>query len=354
VRNTKNVELALQGGGSHGAYTWGVLDQILQDKSIKVAAVSGTSAGAINAVVLADGLNRNGRDGAREALDKFWHAVGRTARYSPVKPGPMDRLFNRWSLDSSPSYVALNALARLASPYELNPFDMNPLRDVLEEQVDFDQVNDCAAIKIFVTATNVRTGLPRVFRQGEITLDTVMASACLPDMFKAVEIDGEAYWDGGFTGNPALFPLVDENDCRDLVIVQINPIRREEVPTTAAAIRDRMNEITFNSSLIKELRSIALLHRMIENEGLEAERYRDMRLHRIGGAGLEHLSASSKMNSELDFLLHLRDLGRKSAQDWIAANFATLGERSTFDPETLFEESLRLPTSPDCTTKGDT
>ncbi|MAL80443.1 MAG: patatin [Sneathiella sp.] len=349
---TKKIELALQGGGSHGAYTWGVLDRILQDDRIEIAAISGTSAGAMNAVALADGLTRGGRGGAREALDGFWRAISDAARFSPIKPGLIDRIFGRGSLDASPGYIGMNALARLASPYQLNPFDLNPLRDVLEKQVDFDRVNECATTSLFVTATNVRTGLPRVFRQGEITLDVVMASACLPDMFKAVEIGNEAYWDGGYTGNPALSPLVDESDCRDMVIVQINPIRRDNVPTTAIEIRDRMNEITFNSSLIKELRSIALLQRIINTEGLEAERYRDMHLHRIGGEGLEHLSSSSKMNSRLDFLLQLRDLGRNSAETWIKTNFAALGERSTFDPETLFEGSLRLPEASECKDKG--
>jgi len=171
----------------------------------------------------------------------------------------------------------------------------------------------------------------------------VMASACLPSMFKAVEIDGEAYWDGGFMGNPALFPLVDESDCRDLVIVQINPIRRDKLPTTAAEIRNRMNEITFNSSLIKELRAITLLHRMIDAEGLEAERYRDMRLHRIGGEGLEDLSVSSKLNAEWAFLVHLRDIGRGAAERWLAAHYDALCERSTFDPSTLFEAAIRDP-----------
>ena len=349
---TKKIELALQGGGSHGAYTWGVLDQLLQDDRIEIAAISGTSAGAMNAVAMADGLTRDGREGARETLDRFWRAVSRAGRFSPIKPGFMDRLLGNWRLDTSPGYIGMNMLSRLASPYQLNPFDLNPLRDVLEKQVDFDRVNACAVTNLFVTATNVRTGLPRVFRQHEITPDVVMASACLPDMFKAVEIDGEAYWDGGFTGNPALFPLVNESDCRDMVIVQINPIRRDQVPTTPAEIRDRMNEITFNSSLIKELRSIALLHRIIDKEDHEDERYRDMRLHLIGGEGLEHLSASTKMNAELDFLLHLRDLGRGSAKAWIEANFAALGERSTFDPETLFEESIHIPKAPKGKTKG--
>lgn len=344
MTNRKQIEMALQGGGSHGAYTWGVLDGILQDPRIDITAISGTSAGAMNAVALADGLVRGGREGAREALEKFWRAVSDKARFSPVTRGPLDQLLSRWNLDASPGYIGMNMLARMASPYDLNPLDLNPLRDLLAAQVDFVRVNACDAIKLFVTATNVRTGLPRIFRQGEITLDTIMASACLPDVFKAVEIDGEAYWDGGFVGNPALFPLVDETECRDMVIVQINPIQRDEVPTTAAAIRNRMNEITFNSSLVKELRSIALLHRLIEAEGIETERYRDMRLHRIGGEGLEHLSTSSQVNSEWSFLIHLRDLGCKAAKRWIDTNFESIGERSTFDPETMFHDSPTNPT----------
>ncbi|MFN6998880.1 MAG: patatin-like phospholipase family protein [Elioraea tepidiphila] len=342
----KRIELALQGGGAHGAFTWGVLDRILEDERIGIAALSGTSAGAMNAVAVADGLTRGGREGAREALARFWRAVSDAARFSPVRRGPLDILFGRWSLDTSPGYVALDLLSRLASPYDLNPWDVNPLRDVVAAQIDFERVNACDATKVFVTATNVRTGLPKVFRQGRqggITLDAVMASACLPKLFKAVEIDGEAYWDGGFMGNPALFPLVDESDCRDLVIVQINPIRRDRLPVSAADILNRVNEITFNASLIKELRAITLLRRLIEAEGLERERYRDMRLHRIGGEGLEHLSVSSKFNAEWAFLTHLRDLGRDAAERWLAENFDALCVRSTFDPDSLFAEAVRDP-----------
>jgi NTE family protein len=342
----KQIELALQGGGAHGAFTWGVLDRVLEDGRIEISALSGTSAGAMNAVAVADGLTRGGRDGARESLARFWRAVSDAARFSPVRRGPLDVLLGRWSLDSSPGYVAMDLLSRLASPYDLNLFDVNPLRDVVAAEIDFDRVNGCDAAKVFVAATNVRTGLPRVFRQGEITIDAVMASACLPSMFKAVEIEGEAYWDGGFMGNPVLFPLVDESDCRDLVIVQINPIRRDTLPTSAADILNRMNEITFNSSLIKELRTITLLRQVIEAEGLERERYRDMRLHRIGGEGLEHLSVSSKMNAEWAFLTHLRDLGRDVADRWLAENFDALCVRSTFDPASLFAAAVRDPEAP--------
>lgn len=346
MNGDKQIELALQGGGSHGAYTWGVLDRILEDDGIGIAAISGTSAGAMNAVVLADGLVRGGRAGARAALTAFWRAVSGSARFSPIRRSPIDRLMGRWSLDTSPGYIAMGMLSRVASPYDLNLFDVNPLRDLLVAAVDFDNVNTCDAVKLFITATNVRTGLPRTFRQGEITADAVMASACLPSVYKAVEIDGEPYWDGGYVGNPALYPLVDESDCRDLVIVQINPIRSNSLPTSAAEISNRLNEITFNSALIKELRAITLLRRLIEAEGLEAERYRDMRLHRIGGEGLEHLSASSKLNAEWAFLEHLRDLGRAAAETWLKQHRDAIGQRSTFDPEALFQSSIRDPAEP--------
>jgi len=339
----KRIELALQGGGAHGAYTWGVLDRILEDDGLLIDSISGTSAGAMNAVVLADGLVRGGRPGAREALERFWRAVSDAARFSPIQRSPIDRLMGRWSLDTSPGYIAMDLLSRLASPYELNLLDLNPLRDVVQATVDFDRVNACDAVKLFVTATNVRTGLPRTFRRGELTVDAVMASACLPTLYKAVEIDGEPYWDGGYMGNPALYPLVDESDCRDLMIVQINPIRSDELPTTAAEIQNRLNEITFNAALIKELRAITLLRRLIKAEGLENERYRDMRLHRIGGQGLEHLSASSKLNAEWDFLTHLRDHGRGVGTIDTSFHRDDIGQRSTFDPETLFQGTLREP-----------
>jgi NTE family protein len=342
----KRIEFALQGGGAHGAFTWGVLDRALEDARVEVAALSGTSAGAMNAVALADGLTRGGRDGAREALARFWRAVSDSARFSPVRRGPLDVLFGRWSLDASPGFVALDLLSRLASPYDLNPWDVNPLRDVVAATIDFDRVNGCDATKVFVTATNVRTGLPRVFRQGEITLDSVMASACLPNLYKAVEIEGEAYWDGGFVGNPSLQPLVDESDCRDLVIVQINPIRREALPTSAAEILNRMNEITFNASLMKELRAISLLRHLVEARGFEDARFRDMRLHLIGGEGLDHLSVSSKFNAEWDFLSYLRDRGRAAAEAWLAENGDALGVRATFDPASLFQAAIRDPEAP--------
>ena len=338
----KTIELALQGGGAHGALTWGVLDRLLEEPALHIEGVSGTSAGAMNAVVLADGLEAGGAEGARAALERFWKAVSDAAVSSPIQRDLWSRINGDWGLENSPSYVFFDHLSRVFSPYELNPLNLNPLRDLAADIIDFDRVNRCTAIKVFVTATNVRSGRPRVFRQPELSVDAVMASAALPFMFQAVEIDGEAYWDGGFMGNPALFPLVDECDARDLVLVQINPFERPDVPRSAREIINRLNEITFNASLLKELRAIMLLRDLIEAEGLEHERYRDMRLHRIhADEDLLELKASSKLNAEWAYLCHLRDLGRQRAERWLRKHWADLGERSSFELDWLVEDSIR-------------
>ena len=338
----KRIDLALQGGGAHGALTWGVLDRILEDERIEIDGISGTSAGAMNGVMVADGLQRNGRDGAREALQTFWKAVSDAARFSPIQRSPWDRLTGNYSLDHSPSYLFFESLTQLVPPAKLNPLGINPLRDLVADQVDFERVNACRKVKVYVTATNVRTGRPHIFRQPDLSADTVMASACLPFMFDAVVIDGEAYWDGGYSGNPALYPLVDDQGCRDLVVVQINPLVRRQLPGTAREILNRLNEITFNSSLIKELRSIQLLHQLIDAEGLELERYRAMRLHLIHAEHeIEQLSASSKLNAEWSFLTRLRDQGYRWASDWLDKHFDDIGERSTFDLDELFEDAFR-------------
>lgn len=338
----KTIELALQGGGSHGAMTWGVLDRLLEEPGLRIEGISGTSAGAMNAVVLAGAFQAGGRVQARAALARFWSAVSRAAMTSPIQRDVWARLAGRWSLDTSPTYWYFDLLTRMFSPYEFNPLDLNPLRDLLVETVDFERVRRPDAIRVFVTATNVRTGRPRVFRRHELSADAVMASAALPFMFRAVEIDGEAYWDGGYMGNPALFPLVDECDARDLVIVQINPFYRPELPLTARSIINRVNEITFNASLLKELRAVMLLKQLIDDENLERERYRDMRLHRIhGDEDLLEMQASSKFNAEWEFLTHLRDLGRQRAAAWLEEHWDDLGERSTFHLDWLLEDSIK-------------
>lgn len=237
------VNLALQGGGSHGAFTWGVLDRLLEEDAIEIAGVVGTSAGAMNAVVLASGLLAGGRSGAREALDRFWEAVAAAGTWSPFKPSPFDRLVSEGDMDTSPAWIWADALSRLLSPYQLNPWGYHPLRPILEDQVDFAALRAQGRIAVFVAATDVRACKLEVFEKSRLTVEAVLASACLPFLFQAVEIGGSAYWDGGYMGNPPLEPLIDHTDCDDFLIVQINPLRIETVPTTAAAILDRMNEV---------------------------------------------------------------------------------------------------------------
>jgi NTE family protein len=237
------IDLALQGGGSHGAFTWGVLDRLLEEPWLKIEGISGTSAGAMNAAVLAGGWTKAGAAGARAALDTYWERVSRAAAFSPLQRSPLDRLMGRWTLDFSPAYLAFDLMTRMLSPYDLNPLGFNPLRAILEESIDFDRLKQ-APIKLFVTATSVRTGRGRIFRNAEITPDVLLASACLPTMFQAIEIDGEPYWDGGYAGNPTITPLVRETDAHDSILVQINPRERTDQLRSAAEILDRLNEIS--------------------------------------------------------------------------------------------------------------
>jgi NTE family protein len=335
----KPLAVALQGGGSHGALAWGVLDRLLEDARIDIVETSGTSAGAMNAVVLADGFARDGRDGARAALAAFWKAVSDAARFSPAQRTWWDRMTGRYSLDRSPGYLMMESIGRIFSPYELNPFDLNPLRDLLLEQVDFGRVNAPGGIVTHLNATDVRTGLPRVFNTGELTADTVLASACLPQLYKAVEIGGEAYWDGGFSANPALHPLVSSNLSPDILIVQINPFHRRALPTTARDIINRVNEISFNTSLVKELRTLALLRRSTGALGpeLEAAGTDRLFLHMVHvDEEVQDLAASSKLNAEWGYLRELFDRGRRWADLWLRDHFDSIGRASTFDVEELF------------------
>lgn len=334
----KRVNLALQGGGAHGAFTWGVLDRLLADGRLEIAAISGTSAGAMNAVALADGFTRAGADGARATLERFWSEMASSAALSPVQRTPIDVLMGNWRLDTSLSYYAFEALTRTFSPYQLNPLNLNPLRDVLEASVDFEAVRGCTAFGIFISATNVHTGRVRVFERERMNADMVMASACLPTLFHAVEIDGVPYWDGGFMGNPVLFPFHYHSDCADIVVVQINPIERNSTPRTAHEIQNRINEITFNASLLKELRAIEFVSRLIREGKLDPAHYRDTHVHLIHNEGaLNPLGASSKVNAEWGFLTHLRDIGRDTAAAWLEQHFDAIGERTSVDLKSRFQ-----------------
>ena len=335
---SKPVNLALQGGGAHGAFTWGVLDRLLEDGRIIFEGVSGTSAGAMNAVLLADGLMQGGADGARRLLHDFWRDVSRAAMASPLQRSPLSMFMGSWSLDDSLGYLFMDMLSRVASPYDLNPLNINPLADIIASHVDFDRVRACTKTKLFISATNVHTGRVRVFDTAEITADTVMASACLPFLFQAVEIDGVPFWDGGYMGNPALFPFFNACATEDILLVQINPIERVHTPKTAREIMNRMNEITFNASLMKEFRAIDFVSRLIDGGKLSEDHYKHVRLHRIAGdREMVDLSASSKMNAEWEFLTWLRDLGRDTASAWLAAHYDAVGNEASVDLRALFD-----------------
>ncbi len=330
------VDLALQGGGAHGAFTWGALDRLLEEKWLKVDGISGTSAGAMNAAVLADGHAKGGADGAREALETFWREVSRAGIMSPLRRTPLDMALGRWTLDFSPGFIAMDLMARLFSPYELNPAGLNPLRSILANCVDFDRLSR-APIKLFVTATNVRTGRGRVFRNADITPDALLASACLPTMFQAIEIDGEAYWDGGYSGNPTMTPLVRECDSKDTILIAINPIERAGTPRTARDILNRLNEVSFNTALVKELRMMALLRQVADPGHSEGKLWADMRIHLVRSDPLTELGYSSKLNAEWEFFCMLRDKGRAAAEEFLAAHGHDLGRRSSIDLDTLLE-----------------
>jgi NTE family protein len=339
---TRSIDLALQGGGSHGAFTWGVLDRLLEDRSLRLTGISGTSAGAMNAVALASGLMEGGREGARAALRRLWTRVGETGPFGRLATSSVAPWMDPDSPWSAPWLGPIRSYAQWlstqASPYELNPLNLNPLREILNDTVDFERVRACTRTQLFIAATRVKTGELRIFRQQELSAEVILASACLPLLFQAVEIEGEAYWDGGYAGNPSLLPLVLETQGDDLLLVQINPSLREELPVRASDILDRINEVTFNASLLKELRNIELLKELLAAEGWAARRLRSplfrrmaaLRLHRVdGGAELAALGAGSKMRTDPPFLQRLFEQGREATEQWLAQHGRDIGVRAT-------------------------
>lgn len=333
TRGKRTLNLALQGGGAHGAFTWGVLDRLLEEEKLSFEGVVATSAGAMNAAVLAYGLAEGGRKGAQKALANFWRRVSHAAAFSPLQPSLLDRLTGSRSLEHSPAFLAFDMVTRLMSPYQFNPFNFNPLKGVLEQSIDLDAIRMARCpVKVNVCATNVRTGKVKVFDNDELSIDALMASACLPFLFQAVEIDGEAYWDGGYMGNPAIFPLIYSCGTPDVLIVHINPIERPEVPKSAMEILNRINEISFNSSLLREMRAIAFVTQLID-----ADMDMKLDLKRIYVHGISDdetmrmLGVSSKLNADWGALTDLRDRGREKAEEWLEANYDDIGKRSTVD-----------------------
>ena len=335
----KNVNLALQGGGAHGAFVWGVLDRLLEDGRIRIEAISATSAGAMNAVALASGMAIGGAPAAREKLHEFWQEVSRTDRmfdlYAPL---------NQWiqALKLPPEYhpfhAAVHFLTHVLPPTLLNPFNLNPLRTVLLKVIDFERLNQSVeAPQLFLNATNIRTGKIKVFETPRISIDAVLASACLPPYFQAVEIDGEHYWDGGYLGNPAIYPLIYRRGSKDVVIVQVTAIRRDELPASAADVLHRITEISFNSSLMREMRAVAFATRLIDNGELDATKHSRMLIHWIGNDPLmSQLGTATQFHPEWSLLCRLRDEGRESAGKWLAQSFDEVGVRSTIDVAHMF------------------
>ena len=327
----KIINMALQGGGAHGAFGWGVMDKFLEDGRVEIEGLSGTSAGSMNAVVYAYGKLK-GNDGARQALHDFWKAISDAGQKFAIKKMPWDI---GTAHKENPLQDMMKSMMSVLSPYQMNPMNYNPLREVLEQQVDFEELERSKLTKLFICATNVRTGKVKIFHTPEVTANVVLASACLPQVFQAVEINGEHYWDGGYMGNPVLYPLFYYTESRDVVILHINPIERPGPPTTSADIANRLNEITFNSSLIKELRSVYFVQQLLDNGWIKDE-YRDklkyVLIHSVrADNAMSDLSSASKMSSDWTFLTMLRDRGRALATEWLQHNFDHLGVRSTVD-----------------------
>jgi NTE family protein len=334
--NAKRINLALQGGGAHGAFTWGVIDHLLSDDRIAIEGLSGTSAGAINAVLVADGLARGGPEEAKKRLADFWRAASTNGNLPSLQRAVIERLLSFTPLEGSPVQAWFAALSKYLSPYDTNPLNINPLKELIERFVDFETVRACEELQLFVAATNVRTGRLRIFRREKITADAVMASACLPLLFRAVEIDGVPYWDGGYLGNPVIFPFFRTTRTEDVLVVQINPLERRATPMSAGEIMNRINEITFNSSLLAEFRAIEFVARLIDQgrlpRGTGPGEYRRINVHRIVLDRFgTNFDATSKLSTDYDFFELLRTAGRRAARRFLDAHFDDIGVRSSVD-----------------------
>ncbi len=332
----KRINLALQGGGAHGAFTWGVLDHLLDDGRIEIEGISGASAGAVNAVMLADGLARGGPAEARKRLAEFWRAASFAGGLPAVQRAVVERLFSFVPLEGSPVQAWFEALSNYFSPYDVNPLNINPLKDLITRFVDFEAVRNCKELQLFISATNVHTGRLHVFSRDKISADAVMASACLPMLFRAVEIDGVPYWDGGYLGNPVIFPFFSTTETEDVLVVQINPLVRQQTPKSSQEIVNRLNEITFNSSLLSEYRAIEFVSRLIDHgrlpHGKGPGQYRRIKVHRVvlDGAGRAY-DGSRKLANDYDFFELLRDTGRRTARRFLDEHFDDIGVKSTVD-----------------------
>jgi NTE family protein len=331
----KRINLAVQGGGAHGALAWGILDRLLEEKRLSIDSISATSAGAMNAAVLVNGMAKGGREGGRAALYEFWEKISDIGQhFNPIHLMPWEELMGV-RIENSMSYLWCDMVSRVCSPYQINPNNFNPLQNVLEEMIDIELIQSSKAPQLFITATNVQTGKIKVFNNQEISVDAVMASACLPFMFQAVQINDDYYWDGGYLGNPAIYPLIYNSSCRDILILHINPIFREEIPQTAAAILDRMNEISFNSSLMREMRAISFVTQLLDNGWIKDKYRKQMKrlfMHAIrADISMQSYSVASKLNPSWSFIKDLYEQGRVEADIWLKRNFRYVNKKSSMD-----------------------
>jgi NTE family protein len=330
----RTVALALQGGGAHGAFTWGVVDRILEDPQIRIEAISGASAGAINAAVLASGHAHGGAEAARENFQAFWQNLAQLARMSPLQPTPLATIAFGRDMELSFSYMWRDVVSRVISPYQFNPLDLNPLRDLLLKFVDFDALRGERAIRLLVAATNAETGASRIFRNDELSVEVLLASACLPTVHQAQKLDGGYYWDGGFTANPPLLPLIEATAARDVVVVRLNPAEEKGLPVTAPKIQTRLSRIVFDAALKQELEALDRLRCMAAESGHHrstlGRRLADLRLHMIGeDALMNDIGGASQMHPDWRFVHFLRDHGRAAGTRWLSESSESAAQPAT-------------------------
>ncbi len=327
----KKIDLALQGGGAHGAFTWGVIDRLLDEESIKIDGICGTSAGAMNAVITLYGLHKGGKNLAKHLLVKFWYKVSLVGQWFMLQPTLVDTLTSQGNLSFSPFYRTFELITENFSPSQFNPLNYNPLEKILTTLIDFEELQKLKPQKLFVCATNVKTGLPKIFNAEELTVQSILASACLPYLFKPVEIDGEYYWDGGYMGNPPLDPLIKNTpDTNDILIVQVNLFNIQKIPSSIEEIKDRINEISFNSALMHELKAIKFRNELLEQDITLNGKLKKIFLHQISADEyLQDLNLSSKFNTSWNFLNKLKECGYKACDIWIKKNIEKIGKEDT-------------------------
>lgn len=336
-KSAKKVSFALQGGGAHGAFTWGVLDRLLEGDFFEVEGVCGTSAGGINAVAVSQGIVKGGNEGARQEMHRLWKTISDSGKKSALKRGFVDKLLGKFTMNHSPAYIGFDFMSRIFSPSQLNPMNKNPFRDLVNEFFDFEALRKTKKVKAFVCATSVKTGKLKIFETSELRTESILASACLPMLFQAVEIDGEHYWDGGYIGNPPLYPLIYNCETPDIITIKLNPTYLEEVPSTSREILDRLNEITCNATLIREMRMINFLSKLIDDGSVVPGKLKRLHMHLIENEEVfKDLNFSSKLNTDWDFLIHLFEEGRKAGDKWMDENYARVGIESTADIEKDF------------------